>query len=355
MRYGTTSSPGMAKDLSYFFRQNDRDDDAPRQISFHIIDSYNTSEEEIASFICLTLYRFSIEYHSSSFSIEMETRFRVETKKSKFISNLIRNYVCTIRWRIRVTGGPWKSLFGEKHETIPEVCGSQGYSCIFAGSLCFTSQLCIVQHCWSFMYRVLDSLERFGLTSRCLFSRIRKERSSCNAVRIILLLVGLAFQDYKDFFIFLPLPTSLSLSLPPPSLRPPFQFSFRVIDVPPDRIPNTPSLTSVLEDNTRNEFYSSLSLHLWMHPRFDDSLNIEGYERRIGCSVSGKSGSAHTRIGRFVNEPLVKPAAVFKFRSFPYFLFFFFFSSSSFRLRKRFAANDSQPALPSTSIVLPFI
>lgn len=51
MRYGTTSSPGMAKDLSYFFRQNDRDDDAPRQISFHIIDSYNTSEEEIASLI----------------------------------------------------------------------------------------------------------------------------------------------------------------------------------------------------------------------------------------------------------------------------------------------------------------
>ena len=281
----------------------------------------------------------------------METRFRVETKKSKFISNLIRNYVCTIRWRIRVTGGPWKSLFGEKHETTPEVCGSQGYSCIFAGSLCFTSQLCIVQHCWSFMYRVLDSLERFGLTSRCLFSRIRKERSSCNAVRIILLLVGLAFQDYKDFFIFLPLPTSLSLSLPPPSLRPPFQFSFRVIDVPPDRIPNTPSLTSALEDNTRNEFYSSLSLRLWMHPRFDDSLNIEGC---IGCSVSGKSGSAHTRIGRFVNEPLVKPAAVFKFPSFPYFLFFFF-SSSSYRLRKRFAANDSQPALPSTSIVLPFI
>lgn len=54
MRYGTTSSPGMAKDLSYFFRQNDRDDDAPRQISFHIIDSYNTREEEIASFISLS-------------------------------------------------------------------------------------------------------------------------------------------------------------------------------------------------------------------------------------------------------------------------------------------------------------
>lgn len=27
------------------------------------------------------------------------------------------------------------------------------------------------------------------------------------------------------------------------------------------------------------------------HPRFDDSLNIEGY---MGRNVSGKSGSAHT-------------------------------------------------------------
>lgn len=42
----------------------------------------------------------------------------------------------------------------------------------------------------------------------------RKEPSPCNAVRIILLLVGLAFQDYKDFFIFSPY---LSLSLSPSS------------------------------------------------------------------------------------------------------------------------------------------
>lgn len=41
----------------------------------------------------------------------------------------------------------------------------------------------------------------------------------------------------------------------------------------------------------------------------------------MGRNVSGKSGSAHTWIGRFVNEPLVKPAAVFKFPSLPYFLF----------------------------------
>ena len=40
----------------------------------------------------------------------------------------------------------------------------------------------------------------------------RKEPSPCNAVRIILLLVGLAFQDYKDFFIFSPY-LSLSLSV----------------------------------------------------------------------------------------------------------------------------------------------
>lgn len=86
----------------------------------------------------------------------------------------------------------------------------------------------------------------------------RKEPSPCNAVRIILLLVGLAFQDYKDFFIFSPY---LSLRLP-------FQFSFRVIDVPPRLVlPPQRTLVSILgtalEDNTRNEFYSCLSLRLW--------------------------------------------------------------------------------------------
>lgn len=68
----------------------------------------------------------------------------------------------------------------------------------------------------------------------------RKEPSPCNAVRIILLLVGLAFQDYKDFFIFSPY---LSLRLP-------FQFSFRLIDVPPRLVPpppNAPSLASSVQ------------------------------------------------------------------------------------------------------------
>lgn len=64
----------------------------------------------------------------------------------------------------------------------------------------------------------------------------RKEPSPCNAVRIILLLVGLAFQDYKDFFIFSPY---LSLRLP-------FQFSFRLIDVPQAR-PLPPSLASSVQ------------------------------------------------------------------------------------------------------------
>lgn len=103
----------------------------------------------------------------------------------------------------------------------PEVCGSQRYSCIFTGSLCFTRQLCIVLHCWSFMYRVLGSLEWFGLTSRAVCSQVRKERAfPVYIVRIILHLVGLAFQDYKDFFILLP-----------PCLCLPFRFFFRMIDI----------------------------------------------------------------------------------------------------------------------------
>lgn len=100
----------------------------------------------------------------------------------------------------------WKSMFSENHTVQrdhPEVCGSRGHSCIFTGSLCFTSQLRIALHCWSFMYRVLGPLEWFGLTSRCLFSG-SKGALLVYTVRIILLLVGLAFGDYKDFFIFLP-------------------------------------------------------------------------------------------------------------------------------------------------------
>lgn len=166
---------------------------------------------------------------------------------------------------------------------------------------------------------------------RAVCSQIRKEPSPCNAVRIILLLVGLAFQDYKDFFIF-----SLSPSL---FILLSSSFSGWSTSLQP-RLPNTPSLASLdaaLEGNTRNEFYSFLLLNivrLRMHSRFDDFLKYRRLRRASWMQRFGKKWFDHTGIGRFVNEPLVKPAAVFKFPSFPYsflsppplFFFFFFFS-----------------------------
>lgn len=78
------------------------------------------------------------------------------------------------------------------------------------------------------MYRGLGSLEWSGLTSRAVCSQVRKERAfPVYIVRIILHLVGLAFQDYKDFFILLP---------PCPCLS--FRFFFQMIDILSSLRPN---------------------------------------------------------------------------------------------------------------------
>ena len=227
----------------------------------------------------------------------------------------------------------------------PETRGSHGYSCIFTGSLCFTSQLCIVLHCWSFMYRVLGSLEWFGLTSRAVCSQVPRASFPVYTVRLILPLVGLAFRDYKDFFIFL---SCLCLLF--------FFFFFFILfpawstyvrSVPVSAIP----IAAVHNVHAITRFFTPVR---GFHLCFDDSLNTEGYGH------FWKKVARPRWNGRFVNDLLIKPAAVFKFRFslllplslLRFLLFFSVFATTQARLARPMILNRS---LWSTSIALPFI